>query len=471
MCAHRLTPALFLVPLLFTQAAAHAQFAEPGAQALHVFTGTGGFGWAASELRDITGDGITESMISAPTDSGGSITIYNSASGEFIHSFKGSDFSAVRLGHSLADAGFVDNDTIPDIAGGANASGAVLVFSGSDFSLIHRVDQITPGEQLGFAVAGVGDLDGDTTDDLVAGAPLFDTMTSTNIGRVYVISGSDGSVIDLIEGTSTGDRFGTATAAIGDITGDTVPDFAVGADGAGTFGGGAVFIYDGLTRTLLFPPVESEPTGQVMGQFFVGPAGDADADTVPDIYAGDYNDGALGAGTGRCYVISGATGQVLWTRTGSTSAQGLGCGRGAGDVNGDGFDDIVVGSYTSRDAALNAGKIDVLSGIDGTILRTVTNTTSGQQFGFDAVGIGDVNNDQLIDFLVAAGGGNRAFIVRGELICTADVNLNGVAEPSDFSAWIDAFNTGNRRADQNRDDTITPADFTAWINNFNAGCL
>lgn len=455
---------------LFAASSGQAQFLEPGSKALHEFTGVGGFGWAASELRDITGDGAMESMVSAVNASGGTISVFNSATGDLLHEFKGTDYGVTGLGYSLADAGFVDNDNTPDIVGGARSTGAVLIFSGSDYSLIHQVNQINPGETLGHAVAGVGDVNNDGIDDVIAGAPLYDPPSGNNTGRVYVVSGADGSIIDTVDGEDAGDQFGTAVSGVGDITGDGVCDFAVGAQNAGATAKGGVFVYNGATRELLFPRIDAESTGSNLGQFFVGPAGDANADGTPDIYAGDFGDSSLGGSTGRCYVISGTTGQVLFTRTGSSFLQGLGCGRYAGDINNDGHDDIVVGSYISRDAANNAGKIDVFSGADGSILRTVTNTIAGYQFGFDAVGIGDVNGDDLIDFLVAAGGQNRAFIVRGELHCLADVNLNGAAEPTDFTAWVAAFNAGDRKADQNRDDVITPTDFTAWIDNYNAGC-
>lgn len=457
--------------LMLVSGSVHGQFLEPGAVALATFSGAGGFGWAASELGDINGDGAMEAMISATNSMGGYIDVYDGATGSLIVQLRGNDHGVVQFGWSLADAGDIDGDTVPDIAGGAPATGAVLIFSGADFSLIHRVDQLAAGERLGYAVAGVGDLNGDGFGEVIAGATLYDTTSANNIGRVYVINGADGTVLDTVDGEDALDQFGSATAGIGDITGDGVGDFAVGALNAGATAKGGIFIYDGATRAPLFPRIDAESSGISMGDFFVGPAGDADNDGTPDVYAGDYADNSLGGGTGRCYVISGATGQVLWTRSGSGPGQGLGCGRGAGgDVNGDGYDDVVVGSYTAGNGGSNAGRIQILSGLDGSIIRTVTNTTAGQQFGFDAVGIGDVSGDGLIDILVAAGGGNAGYIVRGELACLADVNVDGVATPADFTAWIAAFNAQSHRADQNADEMVTPADFTAWIANYNTGC-
>ena len=54
--------------------------------------------------------------------------------------------------------------------------------------------------------------------------------------------------------------------------------------------------------------------------------------------------------------------------------------------------------------------------------------------------------------------------------CIADVNGNGVADPGDYTAWINAFNNNDSAADQNCDGAVTPTDFTAWIANYNAGC-
>ena len=54
--------------------------------------------------------------------------------------------------------------------------------------------------------------------------------------------------------------------------------------------------------------------------------------------------------------------------------------------------------------------------------------------------------------------------------CIADVNGNGVADPGDYTAWINAFNNNDSAAEQNCDGTVMPTDFTAWIANYNAGC-
>ncbi len=447
-----------------------AQFLEPEASALHSFSGTGGFGWAASPLADITGDGVAESMISATGSSaGGYIDIYDSATGQLLRQLRGADYGLISFGWALADAGDVNADGVTDIIGGSNSRSTIVIVSGADFSLIRTIATPTP-QALGYAVAGLGDLNGDGFGEVLAGAPFADTDTVNNLGRAYIYSGADGSILDSIDGEEAGDQFGSATTGVGDITGDGINDFAVGALNAGPGNRGAVYLYDGATRQLLFPRIDAEPTGSGLGQFFVGPAGDADADGTPDVYAGDFADRTLGTGTGRVYVISGATGQVLWTRAGDAQGQGLGCGRIAGDINGDGASDVIAGAYTANNGAGNAGRTLILSGCDGSVLRVITSTTVGEQFGFDAVGIGDATGDGLDEFLVAAGGGNAAYVIRGVPYCPADTNLDGALTPADFNAWILAFNAQSSACDQNGDGACTPADFNGWILNFNAGC-
>jgi hypothetical protein len=151
----------------------------------------------------------------------------------------------------------------------------------------------------------------------------------------------------------------------------------------------------------------------VFGNFFVAGVGDVNGDGTPDIYAADYGDTTLGPGTGRAAVFSGIDGSQLLSWTGSAAGEGLGPGREAGDVNGDGRIDLVIGSYNSSDGAPSAGKVQVFSGADGSLLRTITSTTPGEQLGFDAVGVGDQNGDGIPDLLVSAASGETVYLIAG----------------------------------------------------------
>jgi hypothetical protein len=141
--------------------------------------------------------------------------------------------------------------------------------------------------------------------------------------------------------------------------------------------------------------------------------GDVNGDGTGDVYAADYADGSLGPGTGRAAVHSGADGAELQSWTGSAAAEGLGPGREAGDVDGDGLVDLAVGSYTSSDGAPQAGKVEIFSGVDGTLIRRITSTTAFENLGFDTVGVGDLNDDGVPDLLISAASGDRVYVVAG----------------------------------------------------------
>ena len=96
--------------------------------------------------------------------------------------------------------------------------------------------------------------------------------------------------------------------------------------------------------------------------------------------------------------------------TGDAEGDGFGPGRGAGDLDGDGLTEIVVGSYG---AGGGAGKVQLFRGSDGALLRTITSTTAGENLGFDAMGIGDVNGDGVGDLLLSAAEGDTVYLIAG----------------------------------------------------------
>jgi hypothetical protein len=82
-------------------------------------------------------------------------------------------------------------------------------------------------------------------------------------------------------------------------------------------------------------------------------------------------------------------------------------------VDGDGLVDLAVGSYTSSDGAPQAGKVEIFSGVDGTLIRRITSTTALENLGFDTVGVGDLNEDGVPDLLISAASGDRVYVVAG----------------------------------------------------------
>lgn len=396
------------------------QFVEPEVEVLFTLTGEqpgDRFGWVAESLGDATGDGLPEYVITAIThNEGGALAgkafVYDGADGSVLNTVVGSQFEV--LGFGVAAGGDADADGVPDYALGAPSfpglPSRVLVFSGANHLQLLEI-QDPSGSRLGFDLHFIDDVNGDGHDDLVAGATT-DSTAAAGAGRVDVISGADGSVLWSQTGLSAGAALGSAVSSLGDLNGDGIAEVGAGAFGAGRALGpnqirpGEAYVLDGATGAYL-QTFEPNGTGGAFGQFFVHDAGDVDADGVSDVYVSDFSD-KIG---GRGYVFSGATGDKLRQINAENPGDGLGMGRGAGDVDGDGFDDLLIGAFTSSDGAAQAGKCYVVSGKNGQYLRTYTATLSGAQVGFDVVRLGDANADGWTDFLLTGQG--VAYVVSG----------------------------------------------------------
>jgi hypothetical protein len=177
----------------------------------------------------------------------------------------------------------------------------------------------------------------------------------------------------------------------------------VGAPGAGPRHSGRVYVYDALSTRPKFT-FDSDETGGALGGMFVSVPGDLDGDGIPDAYASDWLNSALGPQTGRVYVHSGADGHRLLALTGEQVGEGFGTSPSvAGDVDGDGRADLIVGAWQFSGAAIGAGKAYLHSGRDGKLLATYTCRIPGDTFGFDAVTMGDIDRDGTDDFLITSG--------------------------------------------------------------------
>ena len=133
----------------------------------------------------------------------------------------------------------------------------------------------------------------------------------------------------------------------------------------------------------------------------VSGAGDVNGDGFADLIVGDQEDDNNGTRSGSARVLSGVDGSVLYNFDGDSADDRLGSSvSGAGDVNGDGFADLIVGAYLDDNNGVSSGSAKVYSGIDGSVLYTFYGDSSGDLFGYSVSGAGDVNGDGKPDLIV-----------------------------------------------------------------------
>ena len=354
------------------------------------------YGWAVADIGDLDGDGRRDFLVAA--NSSGQVYAHSSARVEalWVATLAGSD-----LGYAISAAGDVDGDGIEDVIAGAPTRGGLGVVhlrSGRDGALLREIAAPAGASRFGAAVSSIGDIDADGRSDLLVGAP--------GSGRVLLLSGASGGEIASVE--QAGGEFGAGVAGTDDLDGDGVRDFIVGAP---SLQGGRAFVYSGRTRALLLT-LAPEAGGGRYGEFFVAGAGDVDGDGLGDLYVGAY---AESGNRGAAYVYSGRDGARLHRFLGD-AGEGLGPGRGAGDVNADGRADLIVGGYTwSGGGRTEGGRVRIFSGADGSVLASANGSRVRGQLGFDAVGLGDVSGDGRLDFIVASAPANAVDLYAGAI--------------------------------------------------------
>lgn len=361
------------------------------------------FGWIARAVGDVDGDGVTDIVTSAPAhgangSAAGRIYVYSVGTGKLLWTADGQ--SGDGLGSGVEGVGDTNGDGIPDVAAsGPEGSGVAYIYSGRDGHVLHEFRPSRPDEIFGNHISGAGDVDGDGFADVIIGAP-GKPSSGENPGHAYVYSGKDGSLLMTLGGERAGDSFGSAVAGYG---GRGQHLLVIGAPSAGKDRHGKAYVYrDGATKPTF--TINADSTGSALGAMFVSVVGDVDGDGVPDIYASDWANGARGPSTGRIYVYSGRTGERLHVLTGENMGDGFGTSpSAAGDVDGDGHADLIVGAWQYAQAAVSGGRAYLYSGRDGQLIRTFTCRTPGDTFGFDAVGLGDVDHDGMDDLLITAG--------------------------------------------------------------------
>ena len=401
-------------------------FVEPDVRVLHQFDSSGPapggsyFGWAVSELGDVDGDGVKEAIVGEPANGADSSTgttyVYSGRTGRLIYRFDGAPGD--QNGFAMADAGDTNRDHVHDILVGSpgNGAGHVDLYSGRTGKLLHRFEGASAGDAFGWSVSSAGDVDRDHHADVLIGATQA-PPTGTGPGYATIYSGRTYEPIRTLTGDATGNQFGSGAGWSRDVDRDHVADQIVGARnaGAGTARPGVRLLRSDGQAALRDQRLAARRRARlVLRRRRRRRERRPDARLLRRRLRGHDERDRRRRKPGR------PRGRLLGTRRARAARlarrpreAGLGPGRGAGDVNGDGRPDLVVGSYTSNAGAPAAGKVQIFSGADGSLLRTITSTVENDNLGFDAVGLGDTNHDGIPDELLSAANGNHVYIVAG----------------------------------------------------------
>lgn len=375
-----------------------------------------GLGRAVSEVGDINGDGADDILVGAPLEDtngtdAGLVRLFSGSTGNILREWNGWA-GQDNLGFAVSGAGDVNRDGTPDLMiGGYRAdfngggSGRVTIISGSNWGLLKTLDGVASKDFFGYAMCAMGDVDGDGWDDYAITGIQYDfdsIFPGSGIGYVKVYSGLSHTEIYHLTGSANEDFFGCSLAGPGDIDGDGYDDMLIGSYGKDPNGlskSGQVLLYSGATGSLLMS-WDGDNQGDKLG-ISVDGAGDVNGDGVPDIIAGAHHNDQNGANAGMARVYSGANGATLYTFYGDDADDLFGMSvSGGGDMDGDGYDDLLVGIRHDDQNGDNSGAARAFSGVDGSVIWTAYGSAGDDLLGFAVAVTGDMNGDGIDDCAV-----------------------------------------------------------------------
>jgi hypothetical protein len=309
--------------------------------------------------------------------------------------------SDLAFGGAVSRIGDVDQDGCDDLVVGAPdsgaSSGAVTILSGKTGAVLAHLNGTTTS-QLGFAVDGRIDADGDGWPDVLIGAPGDSTSASMGGGVMIYSPHLNLTLVDIHSSTSNALLGSSVRALEDDLDGDGIDDFIAGAPVANT-----AYVFSGRNGNVIF--TESGQSGSLFG-WSVSLGGKLDGDKVADFVVGSplYLSSA-GKKSGRVVAYSGHDGSQLWAVNGAADSRFGQSLAHPGDLDGDGHGDLVVGAPFHLDAngMVKTGCVTVLSGATGAVLYKVFGDQAGDEFGDSVRGVGgDLDGDGTNDFVVGA---------------------------------------------------------------------
>ena len=454
------------------------------------------FGHFVEHIPDMTGDGLSELMVGAPYNSsmggnaGAVFIFFSPLSGKNIDAGNADiEIMGTALGQNFGFSGAVLPNTFTDQVGGEIAIGCPDNDSGKGIIYIFELNTIGGGgsfstddadyrihgqgdENFGHSVARAGDVNDDAVIDLVVGAPNGKATnfgaTGAKSGRAYVFHGgagapgADSSFADVtITGYQDQEKLGFAVSCAGDVNSDTNDDLMVGAPEnmssgkVSIFFGGALagFIDAGNADVTLTQGTPNAELG-----YSVNSTGDFNGDGLGDVIAGAPG---LTAGRGAAFVVFGnatlANINFSEVQSGYVGFNGIEVGRlghsvsGSRDMDGDGFDDCIVGAPLVNESRgfsftfFGNASFPTPPYIPSNEANATNNgTTPAEKFGFWVSEGGNVNGDVYMDAFAGApnatGGKGKVYIMKVDhlptLLVPEPVSPSRGNATTEFTYWV-----------------------------------
>ena len=380
-------------------------------------------GWCVSGVVDFDGDGFDDFSVGSVTfDVAGGVQLISGRDQSLLLGGNGGYATSDALLH-------LDGTTRCTLSGQPDVANEGWVWRNCPLSRVSHPGD--PSSAYGTSLSKIGEINSIIGDEYIVGAP----GSLGSLGGYVVVRDTSDSDIPIVrhDGLQLNEDFGRAVAGLDDLDGDGFLDYAVGSplynhgSPFSIIDTGKVTIYSGRTHTVM----DTLVGGGSFAYFgtSIDKIGDIDQDGVDEIIIGETGDSTAADEGGAAYVYSGQTRTLLHAIEGDFIAEHLGTSvAGAGDVNGDGIQDFIVGAPNNSQNAVNAGRALIYSGT-GALLEEVLGTQTGWLLGFSVSGDVDLNADGLSDALIGMPGANvngtNSGRLQVKLSCAADVSSYG----------------------------------------------